>query len=96
MASNTVNVVVVRKRDVKVTANATAGVLDSTNPVAVKNNPTLLLGGGGVDKLVRLKDVDAGVKLQGDTLVYHEDTKLFTVEPLNLNYVVGGVDGGTF
>lgn len=95
-SNNPVNIVVVRKREVQVSTNATAGVIDSNNPVSIKNNPTLYTAGGGVDKLTHLIDVDAVIKVEGDTLVYQANTNMYVVKQLDLNYVTGEVDGGTF
>jgi hypothetical protein len=96
MAANTVNVVVVRKRDFQVTVNATAGIIDSTTPVTVKNNPSMLAVGSGVDRLDHLRDVDAAIEVEGATLVYHADHDMYVTQKLDLNYITGEVDGGTF
>ena len=95
-SNNIVNVVVVRKRDVQISTNATAGIIDSTNPVVAKNNPTMYVAGGGVDKLTHLLDVDAAGKQEGDSLVYQANTNMYVVKQADLNYITGEVDGGTF
>ena len=96
MASNTVNVVVIRKRDVQVSVNATAGIIDTNTPVTIKNNPTLLAVGSGVDRLDHLRDVDAATEIEGSTLVYQANGDLYVVKKLDLDYITGEVDGGTF
>ena len=96
MASNTVNVVVIRKRDVQVSVNATAGIIDTNTPVTIKNNPTLLAVGSGVDRLDHLRDVDAATEIEGSTLVYQANGDLYVVKKLDLDHITGEVDGGTF
>jgi hypothetical protein len=96
MTANTINVVVVRKRDAQITVNATAGIIDSTNPVTVKNNPSMLAVGGGVDRLDRLRDVDAAIEVDGATLVYNANNDMYITKKLDLNNITGEVDGGTF
>jgi hypothetical protein len=87
-----VNVVVSRKRTIQVSTNATAGIIDSTTPVVLKNNPTLTTN--GVDRLDHLKDVDATTELDGSTLIYDAATDKYVVRKINFGDVA--LDGGGF
>jgi hypothetical protein len=88
-----VNVVVGRKRTVQISTNATAGIIDTTTPVVLKNNPVL---GGGVSRLDRLTDVAANTEVNGATLVYNAANDTYVVQKLDLSNVTGDLDGGTF
>lgn len=88
-----VNVVVGRKRTVQVSANATAGIIDTTTPVTLRNSSGSV---GGVTRLDRLTDVDASGEVTGSTLVYSSDTDKYIVKKLDLGDVTGALDGGTF
>lgn len=91
---STINVVVGRKRNVKVSANGTAGVLDTTNSVTLKNTPTLSTSGNvAIDQLV---DINLSQRNDGSTLVYDLVTDTYFVKPLEMTDVVGDLDGGTF
>lgn len=87
-----VNVVVGRKRTVQISTNATAGIIDTTTPVVVKNNPVI----GGVSRLDRLTDVVANTEINGATLVYNAIDDTYVVQKLDLSNVTGDLDGGTF
>jgi hypothetical protein len=87
-----VNVVVARKRTIQVSTNATAGIIDSTTPVTLKNNP--ILTSGGVDRLDHLKDVDATTELDGSTLIYDAANDKYVVRKIDFGDV--GLDGGDF
>jgi hypothetical protein len=89
------NVVVARKRLVRVSTEATGGIIDSTTPVILKNNTTLN-GSGGVDRLDHLKDVIASNEVEGATLVYDAGNDKYIVKQLDLADVTGVLDGGTF
>jgi len=89
------NVVVAKKRTIHITTNATAGVINTTELVLLKNIPTLI-SGTGVTRLDHLQDVDANTELQGATLVYDATTDKYVVEKLNLSDTVGNLDGGQF
>lgn len=86
------NVVVARKRTVQVSANGTAGILDTSVPVTLKNNPSLSATG----RLDRLTDVVANNEISGATLVYDAITDKYFVQKLDLSDVTGDLDGGTF
>ena len=86
------NVVVARKRTIQVAANATAGVIDTSVPVSLKNNTVL----SGPTRLDRLTDVVANAEVNGATLVYDAETDKYVVKKLDLNDVTGDLDGGTF
>ena len=86
------NVVVARKRTVQVSANGTAGILDTSVPVTLKNNPSL----NSTGRLDRLTDVVANVEVNGATLVYEASTDKYIVKKLDLSDVTGDLDGGTF
>ena len=88
-----VNVVVGRKRTVQISTNATAGIIDTTTPVVLKNNPIL---GGGVSRLDKLTDVAANTEINGATLVYNAANDTYVVQKLDLSNVTGDLDGGTF
>lgn len=88
-----VNVVVGKKRTIHVSANATAGIIDTTTPVVLKNNPSI---GGGVSRLDRLSDVVANNEVNGATLVYDATNDTYIVKKLDLADVTGDLDGGTF
>lgn len=80
-----VNVIVARSRNIKVSSNATAGVLDSSTPVTIKNNPST----NGITRLDSLVDVNASNETENATLVYDFETDTYVVKQMNL-------DGGTF
>lgn len=89
------NVVVSRKRTIQVAANATAGIIDTSTPVVLKNNPTLN-GTGGATRLDKLTDVVANNETNGATLVYDSSNDKYVVQKLDLANVTGDLDGGTF
>jgi hypothetical protein len=89
-----VNVVVGRKRTVQISTNATAGIIDTTTPVVLKNNP--VFGGGGVTRLDKLVDVAANTEVNGATLVYNAANDTYVVQKLDLSNVTGDLDGGNF
>lgn len=87
-----VNVVVSRKRTIQIAANATAGIIDTTTPVVIKNNPVM----GGVTRLDKLTDVAANTEINGATLVYNAANDTYVVQKLDISNVTGDLDGGTF
>ena len=89
-----INVIVARKRDVKVSTNATSGIIDTSAPVTLKPIPTIT--SGGVDRLDHLKDVNANTEVDGATLVYDSGNDKYIVKKLDLANVVGNLDGGDF
>ena len=80
-----VNVIVARSRNIKVSSNATAGVLDSSTPVTIKNNPST----NGITRLDSLVDVNSSNETDKATLVYDSLTDTYVVKQMDL-------DGGTF
>lgn len=86
------NVVVSRKRTVHISANNTAGVIDTSSPVVLKNNPVM----GAATRLDKLTDVVANNEINGATLVYDASTDTYVVQRLDLSNVTGDLDGGTF
>ena len=92
---DSINVVVARKRNIQVSANATAGIIDSTTPVTLKTVPTIT-SGAGADRLDRLRDVNAIGETDGATLVYDASSDVYVVKKLNLSDVTGNLDGGDF
>ena len=87
------NVVVARKRTVQVSTNATAGIIDSTVPVTIRNTYDV---SSSVTRLDHLKDVVATGEIEGATLVYDANTDKYIVKKLDLADVTGDLDGGTF
>lgn len=87
-----VNVVVSRKRNVRVTTNATAGVIDTTVPVTLKTVPYVT----GTQRLDHLLDVNANQESEGAVPVYEADTDTYVVKKISLSNVIGDLDGGVF
>jgi hypothetical protein len=92
--TSTTNVIVASKRIVQVASDATAGIIDSTNPVTLINTPTLL--SVGAERLEQLNDVNTTNKTQGATLVYESSNNSYIVKNLDMQYITGGLQGGTF
>jgi len=90
----TTNVVVSRKRTIQISANATAGIIDTSSPVVLKNNPFVVAA--AATRLDTLTDVSAGGEIDGATLVYHAANDTYVVQKLDLADVTGNLDGGTF
>lgn len=88
------NVIVGRKRNIRVSANATSGIIDTSIPVTLKNTPSLSTG---ADRLDSLKDVLATGETNGAVPVYDSITDKYVVKKLDLGTdVIGELDGGTF
>jgi hypothetical protein len=88
----TVNVVVGRKRDIQVSANATSGSISTNrNPVTLKNVSTMNIG-----RLDSLNDVVATGEINGAVPVYDASSDKYVVQKLDLSNVSGDLDGGTF
>jgi|LakMenEpi03Aug12_release.lakeMendotaPanAssembly.Ray.scaffolds.fasta_scaffold05633_16 hypothetical protein len=90
-----VNVVVGRRRDIRVSANATSGIIDTTVPVTIKNTPTLS-SMESTQRLDSLLDVISSGETNGAVPVYDSSIDKYVVQKLNLTDVDGGLDGGTF
>ena len=84
--NKTINVSVVKKTNL--------GTINPTNPVTLKNVPTL---NSGVNRLDALKDVSPGGETDGAVPVYDSATDTYIVKKVNLGTdVAGDLDGGTF
>jgi hypothetical protein len=94
--SSTLNVIIGRKRQIQVSTNATSGIIDSSTPLVLKNNPSLIAIGSGVERFDRLRDIDAAAEIEGAVPVYEANTDMYYVKKLDLDYITGEVDGGTF
>ena len=86
------NVIVSRPRNVRVSTNATAGVLDTRVPVTIKNAQA----GASAARLDHLLDVVAAGETDGATLVYQSNTDTYVVQKLDFANMSGDLDGGTF
>lgn len=87
-----VNVVVGRKRTIAVSANATAGIIDTSTPVTLKNAPI----GTGVTRLDQLSDVDASTEINNGVLTYDGNRDKYIVKTITFNEIAGDLDGGSF
>ena len=95
-SSSTINVVIAKPRQIQVSANATLGIIDSSTPVVLKNNPSLIVAGSGIERFDRLRDIDAATEVEGAVPVYQANSDVYVVKKLDLNNITGEVDGGTF
>jgi hypothetical protein len=91
-----INVLVAKKRSIQVSTNATAGIIDTTVPVTIKTIPILSPTLNSSQTLESLKDVVATNESEGDTLVYDSANKIWVSQKLDISYVTGNIDGGTF
>ena len=94
MANTTINVVVGKQRTIQLSANGTAGIIDTKTPVTLKAIPTIIIG--GATTLESLTDVVSTNETTGDTLVYNSTTKQWVAQKLDITNVTGSLDGGTF
>ncbi len=93
--SQSINVIVSRKRNIQVSANGTAGMLDTSSPVTIKSIPTVT-SGSGVSRLDQLTDVSPSGETDGAVPVYDSATDKYIVQKMNMIDIVGDLDGGTF
>jgi hypothetical protein len=79
---------------VKVTVNSSSSLFNSSNPVVIKNNPTI--SSGAATRLDNLTDVDATSETDKATLVYDSGQDKYIVKQLEFSDLSGDLDGGTF
>lgn len=91
----TFNVVVGRKKNIQISANATSDIVSTNrNNVTLKNVPTVT--SGGLNRLDTLNDVVSSGEISGAVPVYNSTTDKYVVQKLNISDVDGDLDGGTF
>lgn len=78
---------------IRVSVNASSGVISSATPVTVKNISTI---SGGIFRLDQLSDVNARNETDKATLVYDASTDKYIVKNLEFGDISGDLDGGTF
>lgn len=78
---------------IKVSVNATSGIITSTSPVTVKNISTV---GSENVRLDQLSDVVPNNEVDKATLVYDAATDKYIVKLMEFNDISGNLDGGTF
>lgn len=82
-------------KSIKVTVNSTAGILNSTNQVVLKNNP-VLTSAVGTTRLDKLTDVDPSGEIDKATLIYDLSQDKYIVKKMEFGDLDGDLDGGTF
>lgn len=87
-----VNIVVSSKKAIRVTANTTGEVIQSSTPVTLKN--TTKISAGRLDQLADVSE--PATPEDGSTLVYNANTDTYEVKKVNLGEVEGDLNGGTF
>jgi hypothetical protein len=86
------NVVASKKITVQISANSTAGIISTSTPVVLKNNPI----GIGVTRLDKLTDVVADGEIDKATLVYDSNSDKYIVKQMEFSDISGEIDGGIF
>ena len=89
------NVIVSKKRTIHVNANGTAGIIQTSIPVTLKNIPSTFTG-NGVVRLDHLQDVNAVSETDGQTLVYDETSQKWVAKTIAFSDISGSLDGGSF
>lgn len=82
------NVVVGSQKNISV-GGGTVGLV-TTNPGNILSNPTMST------RLDRLRDVDATNQVEGSTLIYDVASGKYVLSYVDLKYVKGSLEGGTF
>ena len=77
------NIIVATKRN---------GIIDTSVPVTIKNNPVI---SSGISRLDKLTDVVANNESNGATLVYDASTDKYIVQKLDISNVIGDIALGT-
>lgn len=91
---STINVIVGKKKNIRVSADSTAGIVSTNrNPVTLKNIPTV---SNGVTRLDSLSDVVSNTEIEGAVPVYDAQTDKYVIKKLDMTDVTGDLDGGTF
>ena len=86
-----VNVVVSSKKSIRVTANTTGEVIQTSTPVTLKNTISL----SNASRLDQLADVlEPASPEDGSTLIYNASTDRYEVK--RITEVQGNLNGGTF
>jgi hypothetical protein len=81
-----------RSPTIGVKINNSTGSIQTTTPVTIQTNITPAV----IYRLDSLADVVEQSPQSGDTLVYDANTDTYVVTRLNLQDVIGDLDGGTF
>jgi hypothetical protein len=88
-----VNIVVSAKKTIRVTANTTGEVIQSSTPVTLKNTTNI----SNANRLDELADVlEPAAPEDGSTLIYNAVTDKYEVKKVNLEQAEGTLNGGTF
>lgn len=95
MANTSINVGLKRTNTIKVTVNASSGVITPSYPPTIRTNPQYSAT-ANQHFVSNLVDVDASDADSGETLIYHKDSNKYVVEPLDLENTVGTLDMGEF
>jgi hypothetical protein len=89
-----VNIVVSAKKSIRVSANVTGEVIQSSTPVTLKNTTQISTNAGRLDQLADVLEPET--PQDGSTLVYNANTDTYEVKKVNLSEVEGTLEGGTF
>lgn len=85
-----VNIVVASKKSIRVSANVSGEVIQSSTPVTLKN--TTRIGSGRLDQLADV--LEPATPEDGATLIYNANTDTYEVK--RVTEVQGDLNGGTF
>ena len=79
-----------------VVAKLSSGIVTSEAPVTLKNTPTLQTTGNVALAVENLINVVSTNEATGETLVYDSSQQQWVAKNLDLSYITGNLDGGTF
>ena len=83
------NVIVATKRPIQISTGGTAGLVQTTSQVTIKNNQGSLA-------VEQLNNVVSTGETTGDVLVYDSEIRKWVSKKLELQDLVGNLDGGSF
>jgi len=85
------NVIIATKRPIQISTGGTAGLIQTTAQVALKNNPPQ-----ASLAIEQLTNVVSTGETSGDVLIYDAVSRKWVTRKLDLQDVSGNLDGGNF
>lgn len=75
---------------ITVKVNQANGVLTPTTPVTIKNQVNQL------NSIQDIPGVNEAEITNGAVIVYNANTQQYDIKPLDIHYLIGEIDGGTY